>query len=74
VCELVGSSDTRFESTLTGFMVKELLIATFRTARCGSVAVDFLRGERLFLQYSTEGTDDPSDDTLSDGFVTWHRA
>jgi len=75
VCELVGSPVTYFRSTLSGFMVKDaLLIATFRTAQCGPVPVKFLQGERLFLQHSTEGTDDPSDDTINDGTVTYHRA
>ena len=73
VCEHVGSSDTYFQSTLTGFLVKDLLVATFRTARCGSVPVTFLQGERMFLQLYTQGNDDPSDDTLDDGSVTWHR-
>ena len=73
VCEHVGSSDTYFQSTLTSFTVKELLVATFRTARCGSVQVKFLQGERMFLQLNTQGTEDPSDATMSDGSVTWHR-
>ena len=74
VCENLGSPVTEFRATLTGFMAKSLLIATFRTAQCGPVAVRFLQGERMFLQHSTNGTEDPSDDTLDDGSVIWHRA
>ena len=75
VCENLGSPVTFFRATLSGFLIKDaLLIATFRTAQCGPVAVKFLQGERLFLQLYTQGTDDPSDDTLDDGSVTYHRA
>jgi|SRR6188768_3557918 len=75
VCEDLGSPVTFFRATLSGFVLKDaLLIATFRTAQCGPVAVKFLQGERLFLQLYTQGTDDPSDDTLDDGSVTYHRA
>jgi hypothetical protein len=35
--------------------------------------VTFLQGERMLLQLYTQGNDDPSDDTLDDGSVTWHR-
>ena len=75
VCVNVGSPDTAFSSTLTGEVSKDLLVAFFRSARCGSVPLQFLRGQHMVLYYSTEGTDDPSDDTVYDAFgdVTFYR-
>ena len=75
VCINHGSSDPFFTSTLTGEVSKDMLVATFRTARCGSVPLQFLRGNTMLLFLDRGATDDPSDDTLDDAFggVTWHR-
>src|SRR6186713_2920465 len=47
VCINHGSSDPFFTSTLTGEVSKDMLVATFRTARCGSVPLQFLRGNTM---------------------------
>jgi len=77
VCDHVGSTNHFFVSQLTGTVYDDqVLLATFRSARCGTVPVRFLQGNAgasgLYI-LDNQGNDDPSDDTLDDGSVTWHR-
>jgi hypothetical protein len=74
VCINAGSSDPFFTSTITGEVAGDYLFGTFHSARCGTVPLLFLRGEGYLLVLDDQGNDDPSDDTLDDGSVTWHRA
>ena len=74
ICVNAGSSVTEFTSRLTGSVDGSTLNATFRNARCGSVALHFLVGERFSLELDDQGNNDPSDDTLFDGSVVWSRA
>ncbi len=73
VCVNVGSSSPFFRSTITGEVEGNKLLGTFHNAHCGNVPLLFLRGEPMLLVLDDQGNDDPSDDTLSDGLVTWHR-
>lgn len=73
VCVNVGSPVTFFTSTITGTVYGDLLAATFRSARCGPVPVQFLNGENVIYFLDDQGNDDPADDTLWDGSVTWYR-
>lgn len=73
ICEHVGSPVTFFRSALTGEVDGDSLTATFKSAHCGSVLVKFLKGETMELELDDQGNADPSDDTLSDGSVTWQR-
>ena len=74
VCENEGSPVTFFRSTLSGIVLKDAaIVATFKSAHCGPVNLAFLQGELMVLQLNNQGNNDPSDDTLSDGTVTWHR-
>jgi len=77
VCIDHGSSDPSFTATLTGTVYDgEVLLASFRSARCGTLPLQFLNGasgSTLLLVLDNQGNDDPSDDTLDDGSVTWHR-
>ena len=75
VCVNAGSPVTSFTSTITGEVVKDMLVGTFRSAHCGPVPLQFLRGETMLLFLDRGATDDPADDTLDDPFggVTWHR-
>lgn len=73
VCVNEGASETFFSSILVGRVQGDSLIATFKMARCGSTVVSFLRGETVVYEYDDNGTPDPSDDTLFDGFVMWQR-
>ena len=74
VCEHVDSPVTLFESNLTGDVIDSSLVATFQSAHCGPVLVKFLKGESAVYELDDQGNSDPSDDTLFDGLVVWHRA
>ncbi len=74
VCVNAGSPVTEFTARLTGRVDGSTLDATFRTAHCGPVALHFLVGESFSLALDDGGNNDPSDDTLFDGSVTWSRA
>lgn len=73
VCVNEGASGTFFSSVLVGRVDGDYLIATFKTAMCGPTVISFLRGETFEYEYDDNGTLDPSDDTLFDGSVLWHR-
>lgn len=74
VCVNQGASETSFWSVLTGHVHDNYLIASFKIAKCGPTNVGFLRGETVVYEYDDNGTTDPGDDTLWDGFVLWQRA
>jgi hypothetical protein len=67
ICGREGSPTDVFVSRLTGAVSGDTLNATFTSARCGRVFFDFLVGSPATYLY------DAATDTLSDGFVTWHR-
>lgn len=73
ICVNVGASATRFEANQSGYVDGDVLWAVFRSARCGSTSLGFLRGEGAFYELDDQGTASPADDTLWDGFVLWHR-
>jgi hypothetical protein len=74
VCDLVGSDDKFFESSITGIVLKNAgFVGSFRSASCGDVPVKFLKGVMVVMQLDNQGNDDPSDDTIDDGLVTWSR-
>lgn len=73
VCVNAGATVTFFRSSLTGSVDGSTLTARFKNAKCGNVVIDFLIGLRAVYEFDDNGTDDPSDDTLWDGSVLWHR-
>lgn len=73
VCVNAESPVTFFTSTAVGVVSGDTLDATFVSARCGPVPLMFLRGVPLSLTLDDQNNADPSDDTLWDGSVLWHR-
>ena len=76
ICQDAGSPVTTFTSTLVGQVdpdVSNVLVARFVAARCGTVPLQELRGVVAIYALDDKGNADPSDDTLYDGLVTWHR-
>ena len=76
ICEDAESPVTTFTSTLVGQVdpdVSNVLVARFVAARCGPVPLQFLRGALAIYALDDNGNADPSDDTLDDGLVIWHR-
>lgn len=67
ICDNFGAPTNVFASRLIGSASGDTLDATFTAARCGPVFFDFLAGEPVTYEY------DSATDTLSDGFVTFHR-
>jgi hypothetical protein len=74
ICVHNGSPVTEFTSTLVGVVNGDTLDARFTSARCGPVPLLFLRGVPQTWTLDDQGNTDPSDDTIWDGFATWHRA
>jgi len=73
VCWDVGSTDYWFTSTLSGDVSGNTMTGVFKSAKCGHISVPWLKGQTMVWTLDTKGNNDPSDDTLSDGTVTWSR-
>ena len=73
VCWDVSSTDFWFSSTLSGSVSGNTMVAVFKSAKCGHVSVSWMRGTTHTWTLDNKGTNDPADDTLWDGYVTWHR-
>jgi hypothetical protein len=73
VCVNHGAPVTFFSSTLTGTVEGDVLYATFHSAHCGNVPIKFLNGESAIYELDDQGNNNPADDTLWDGTVTWSR-
>ena len=67
VCVHEGAPTVEFNSKLRGTISGDTLDATFTSARCGPVLLDFLVGVGVTYTY------DGANDTIDDGSVIYHR-
>jgi hypothetical protein len=72
-CFDAGATDFWFTGTLRGTASGNTLTGTYRSAKCGHMSLPGVKGTTHTWTYSGGATSGPSDDTLSDGFVTFHR-
>lgn len=74
VCWNAGSEDLWFSSTLRGSVSGTTMTGVFSSARCGHLRLTWMKGQTHTWTLNTQGTNDPSDDTLWDGFRSYNRA
>jgi hypothetical protein len=73
VCVNHGASTNFFRSNITGTVSGNVLQGQFQSAHCGTLPLKFLQGAPVEYELDDQDNNDPADDTLSDGLVTWHR-
>lgn len=74
VCWDNGATDFWLATTLSGDVNGNTMTGTFKSAKCGRMALSWMKGQTMTWTFDSKGNSDPSDDTLFDGVVTWHRA
>jgi hypothetical protein len=74
VCWDAGAVDLWFSSTLRGTVSGNTMTGVFRSAHCGHLRLTWMKGTTHTWTLNTQGTSDPSDDTLWDGFASYSRA
>jgi hypothetical protein len=72
-CWDAGATDFWFSSTLSGDVSGNTMTGVFKSAKCGRMSLSWMKGQTMVWTLDTKGNSDPSDDTLSDGTVTWSR-
>jgi hypothetical protein len=72
-CFDAGATDMWFTGAMRGTASGNTLTATFRSAKCGHMALTAWKGTSHTWTMDNKGTTNPADDTLSDGVVTFHR-
>ena len=72
-CFDAGATDFWFTGTLRGTASGSTLTGTYRSAKCGHLSLTWMKGTTHTWTFSSGPTNGPSDDTLSDGWVTFHR-
>jgi hypothetical protein len=74
VCVNEGSEDLWFSSTLRADVVGNTMTGFFSSASCGHLRLTWWKGQPHTWWLDTNGTADPTDDTLWDGFASYSRA
>jgi hypothetical protein len=72
-CFDAGATDMWFTGALRGTASGNTLTGTYRSAKCGHMVLPGVKGTDHTWTFNSNGTSAPSDDTLSDGWVTFHR-
>ena len=72
-CGTAGSTDFWLSTDLRGTVVANTMSGVFKSAKCGHVALSWMKGLPMVWTFSDSGTTNPADDTLFDGVVTWSR-
>ena len=67
VCWDAGSS------TLSASVSGNTMSGVFKSAKCGHLSLSWMRGTTHTWTLDNKGNNDPADDTLWDGYVTWSR-
>lgn len=73
VCWDNGATDFWFSSTLSASVSGNTMTGVFKSAKCGHLSLTFMKGQVHTWTFDDHGTASPADDTLWDGYVTWHR-
>lgn len=74
VCWDAGATDFWLVTSLSADVNGNTMTGTVKSAKCGRMALSWMKGQTMTWTFDSKGNNDPSDDTLSDGIVTWHRA
>ena len=73
VCWDAGATDFWFASTLSGSVSGNTMTGVFKSAKCGHLSLSWMKGSVHSWTFNDQGTADPADDTLWDGYVSWFR-
>ena len=72
-CWDAGATDFWFSSTLRATVTGSTITGFYRSAKCGHLILSAMKGTSHSWTLDTKGNSNPADDTVSDGFVTFHR-
>jgi hypothetical protein len=72
-CSDANADDFWLSTDLRGTVDGDVMTGFFKSAKCGHMALTDWKGLPMVWTFDPGATDDPADDTLFDGVVTWSR-